>query len=90
MSIKTLIIGAAAAGIALGSLGLATGEASAATMAKKPIQHHGLVCKAGYGRHHVKWHGKWGWRCVKVRSHRHHHHHHHTGKPIAKPAPKKP
>jgi hypothetical protein len=67
MSIKTIIIGAAAAGIALGSFGLAAGDASAAVIIKKPGHHTALVCKAGFNRHQVKVHGKRVWECVKVR-----------------------
>ena len=65
MSIKTLVIGVMTAGIALGSLGLATTDASAAMTMKKPI-HHMLTCKVGYAPHKVKSHGKWVWVCHKV------------------------
>jgi hypothetical protein len=77
MSIKTFLIGTTAAGIALGSLGLAASEASAAVMIKKPM-HSALVCKVGYVRHHVKIHGKWRWECVRV------HHHPMAPKPMLK------
>ena len=78
MSIKTLLVGATAAGIALGSFGLAA-DASAMTM-KMPHHPHVLVCKHGFAPHKVKWHGKWRWVCGRVS-------HHHPMKPM-KPHPK--
>jgi hypothetical protein len=76
MSLKSIVAGAAVAGIVFGLA--ATGEASAATTAPKKPVTHALVCKAGYTPHRVKVHGKWHWACEKV-SHK-----------TMTPAPKKP
>ncbi|MEO8669348.1 MAG: hypothetical protein ABI399_12575 [Bauldia sp.] len=81
MSIKTLLVGATAAGIALGSFGLAGDASAAAMMMKKPHHPHALVCKRGFAPHKVKWHGKWHWVCQRIS-------HHHPMKPMKPMHPK--
>ena len=72
MSIRTVLIAATTTAIALGSLGFAANDASAAVMMKKPgHHHHALACKVGFAPHRVRVHGKWRVECVRV----HHHHH---------------
>jgi hypothetical protein len=80
MSMPRVLAAVTAATIALGSFGVGSTVASAAMM-NKPA-HHNLVCKKGFVAYKVKVHGKWKWKCHRLR-----HSHMMMNAPVGAPRP---